>query len=69
MWVKVLCLVVLIGVVRSDEQATTRRQRYTGYNVNNVNQNDYINKIFGTVSGLQSSNQEINQKLDEIDNK
>ncbi|KAL5293280.1 hypothetical protein ACFFRR_011821 [Megaselia abdita] len=72
MFVKVLCFVVLlkcvVAVGESQNQATTR-QRYSGYNVNNVNQNDYISKIFGTVTGLQSSSHDINQKLDEIDNK
>lgn len=74
MIVKVWCFVVLslslkCVVAVGESQATTRQQRYTGYSVNNVNQNDYISKIFGTVTGLQSSNHEVNQKLDEIDNK
>lgn len=70
---KVWCFVVLIGflkcVVAVGESQTTTRQRYAGHNANTVNQNDYISKIYGTVAGLQSSNHEINQKLDEIDDK
>lgn len=71
---KVWCFVVLIGFLKcvvavGESQTTTTRQRYGGYNANNVNQNDHISKIYGTVTGLQSSNHEINQKLDEIDDK
>lgn len=70
MVVKVWCLVAFIVCMKcvaavGETQATTRQR----YSVNNVNQNDYISRIFGTVTGLQSSSHEINQKLGDIDDK